>query len=123
MPERILICDDEPSLRELMRIALDGDYEFAEAESARVAIELTRELRPDLLLLDVMMPGQSGLDVLAEVRADPELESLPVVVVSAFSSDADRRAAEAAGADRFLAKPFEPDDLVSMVEELLREAH
>jgi DNA-binding response OmpR family regulator len=69
-----------------------------------------------------MMPGQSGLDVLAEVRADPELETLPVVVVSAFSSEDDRRAAAAAGADRFLAKPFEPDDLVSMVEELLREA-
>lgn len=121
MGGRILICDDEPSLRELMRIALDGDYDFTEAESAREAIELTRELRPDLLLLDVMMPGPSGLDVLEVVRADPQLDALPIVVVSAFTSDADRRAAVAAGATRFLPKPFEPDELVSVVEELLQE--
>ena len=121
MAERILICDDEPSLRELMRIALDGDYDFVEAESARQAIEIARERPPDLLLLDVMMPGQSGLDVLEFVRSDPDLEGTPVVVVSAFSSEADRRAAVAAGANRFLAKPFEPDDLVSVVEELLQE--
>ena len=121
MPARILICDDEPSLRELMRIALDGDYDFVEAESARQAIQLAREQPPDLVLLDVMMPGQSGLDVLEVVRSDPELETLPVVVVSAFSSEEDRRAAVAAGANRFLPKPFDPDDLVSLVEELLQE--
>ena len=122
MAASILICDDEPSLRELMRIALDGDYDFVEAESARQAIEVVRERTPDLLLLDVMMPGQSGLDVLEVVRSDPELETMPVVVVSAFSSDADRRTALAAGANRFLAKPFDPDDLVSLVEELLQES-
>lgn len=115
----LLICDDEPALRELMRIALDGDYAFAEAASAAEAIEVTRRLRPDLVLLDVMMPGGSGLDALAEIRADPELAPTPVVVVSAFSGASDREAARAAGADRFVAKPFDPDELDAVVREVL----
>ena len=57
---RILICDDEPALRELMRVALVGDYEFAEAESVAEAIEVGGEFRPDVALVDVMMPGGSG---------------------------------------------------------------
>jgi two-component system OmpR family response regulator len=115
----ILICEDEPELRELIRVVLNGGYAFVEAADGVESLELARGLRPDLVLLDLMMPGQSGVEVLRELRSDPALEQTPVIVVSAFSTDADKASAFAAGADRFLEKPFEPDELAAMVEELL----
>ena len=114
---RILICDDEPALRELMRLALDGGYEIAEASNAAEALAGARDFRPDLILLDVMMPGESGLEVLRRLRLDPELAPTTVIIVSAWSSESDRRAA--AAADRFVGKPFDPEELASIVEELL----
>ena len=117
----ILICDDEPSLRELMRLSLETGpgYRFVEASDGGEAIELLERVRPDLLLLDVMMPGTGGIDVLEHLRAHTELSQIPVIVVSAFASPADRRRAIAAGATRFVKKPFDPEALRSLVEELL----
>ena len=115
----ILICEDEPSLRELMRISLPGEYTFAEAGDVAEAIELVDTVRPDLVLLDVMMPGGSGLSVLEHVRNAPELKETPVIVVSAFAADRDHLAAFEAGASGFLKKPFDPDELSSLVTELL----
>jgi CheY-like chemotaxis protein len=117
----ILICDDEPALRELMRVALEG-HRFAEAEDAAEGLRLTRELRPDVLLLDVMLPGGSGLELLETIRADPELSSTRIVVVSAWASAQDRKRAEEAGADDFLSKPFAPEQLVAVVDRLLEDA-
>jgi len=114
---KILICDDEPALRELMRLALDGAYEIAEASNGAEAFAQAESFRPDLILLDVMMPGESGLEVLARLRLDPELAATAVIVVSAWSSEADRKAASQA--DRFVGKPFDPEELASIVEELL----
>ena len=113
----ILVCDDEPSLRELVRAVLGRRYRFIEVEDGHQALALTRELRPDLMVLDLMLPGLAGLDVLTAIRVDEELRSLPVVVVTAWSHAAE--SAFDAGADRFVAKPFEPDELSAVVEELL----
>jgi CheY-like chemotaxis protein len=118
----ILICDDEPSLRELMRVSLGDGYSFAEAKDVAEAIELVDAVRPDLVLLDVMMPGGSGLSVLEHVRNQPALQETPVVVISAFTADKDHLAAYDAGASGFLKKPFEPDELESLVHELLAAA-
>ena len=116
----ILICDDEPSLRELMRISLGAPaYAFAEAAGAAEAIELLDTIRPNLVLLDVMMPGGSGLSVLEHLRRSPELRDTPVVVISAFTAERDHLAAHDAGATSFLEKPFDPEELESLVEELL----
>jgi CheY-like chemotaxis protein len=117
--QKILICDDEPSLRELMRVSLGAEYSYVEAADAGEAIELVERVRPDLVLLDVMMPGGGGLGVIGRLRSDPELSGTTVVVVSAFTADSDRQAAYDAGADGFLGKPFDPEELVSLVEELL----
>lgn len=114
----ILLCDDEPNLRELVRAVLGPRYRFAEVDDGHQALTLVRELRPDLLVLDLMLPGVSGIDVLTEIRGDPELASLPVVVVTAWSHA--EAGAFAAGADRFVSKPFDPDALIAAVEELLR---
>jgi CheY-like chemotaxis protein len=120
MPEAtILICDDEPHLRELMRVSLDRDYEFAEAADAAEALRVANRVLPDLVLLDVMMPGGNGLRLIERLRRKPELADVRVVVVSAFVSEDDQRAARAAGADGFIGKPFDPDELATVVEELL----
>jgi two-component system, chemotaxis family, chemotaxis protein CheY len=114
---RVLICDDEPALRELMRVALVGDYEFAEAETVAEAMEVGEQFEPDVALVDVMMPGGSGLDV---VRAlGPRTRCL---VVSAFATEEDREEALEAGAAGFVSKPFDPDELSATVAGLLSES-
>lgn len=122
MAVRILVCDNEQALRALVRASLElenGRYEIIEASDGDEALALTRRLRPDLILLDMMMPGRTGLDVLEELRTDGELAETPVVVLTARVQAGDRAAAEAAGADRFLAKPFSPVELAAVVSELL----
>jgi len=116
-PKTILVCDDDPSLRELVRAVLGPRYFFVEAEDGTEALILTRELHPDLIVLDVMLPGLSGIEVLEELRLDKDIQSIPVVVITAWShAEID---AQVAGADRFVSKPFDPDDLSTAVEELL----
>ena len=117
--QTVLICDDEPSLRELMRVSLGPGYEFAEAADGAEALALAGRLHPDLILLDVMMPGQSGLAVLEQLRGDAAHARTPVLVISAFSSESDRLAALDAGATAFVRKPFDPDALRRLAEELL----
>lgn len=116
---RVLICDDEPALRDLMRIALIGDYVFEEAATVAESIEATDRFRPDLILVDVMMPTGSGLDVVAHVCNRRELPRARTIVISAFTDETDRRRAQEAGADAFIAKPFDPDELSALVRDLL----
>jgi two-component system, OmpR family, response regulator RpaA len=116
-PKTILICEDEPALRELVRASLDGGYEFAEASDGYVALQLARELAPDAMILDLMLPGLGGLDVLAEIRADERLAQMPVLVITAWSETLEDLVA--AGADDFLPKPFDPDQLKVKLDRLL----
>ena len=113
----ILICDDEPTLRELVRVSLDGGYRFAEASDGFTALQLARELAPDVVVLDLMLPRLSGLEVLAKLRADDRLRSTPVLVITAWNDTMD--VALQAGADSFVTKPFQPDELKDAVERLL----
>jgi two-component system response regulator MtrA len=117
----VLICEDDPALREFLRVALDGNYRFAETGDGLEAVKVAREIRPDIVLLDVMLPGQSGLDALRQIRADDALKDTPVIVMTAFS-DVRSSDVEAAGADCFLNKPFDPLELVEAVEALLGRA-
>jgi two-component system phosphate regulon response regulator PhoB len=118
MAARILICDNEEPLRALVRAALDG-HEVHEARDGDESLERARALRPDLIVLDMMMPGQSGLEVLEKLRTDPELAGIRVVMLTARAQASDQVAAERAGADRFMIKPFSPFRLAAVVEELL----
>jgi CheY-like chemotaxis protein len=113
----ILVCDDDPSLRELVRAVLGPRYRFIEAADGTEALVAARELDPDLIVLDVMLPGLSGIEVLEEIRNDEKLKEMLVVVITAWShAELDARVA---GADRFVSKPIDPDELSNAVEELL----
>lgn len=115
---KVLVCDDEDVLRALVRASLNG-YDVIEARDGGEALLVARGERPDLILLDMMMPGRSGIDVLRDLRADPTLAAIPVVMLTARTQPGDREAAAGAGADRFLGKPFSPHDLAELVSELL----
>jgi DNA-binding response OmpR family regulator len=117
----VLICDDDAPLRELMRVTLEPEYVCVEATDADEALELFRATKPDAALLDVMLPGKSGIELLHEVRADPDLAAIPVIVVSAWTRESDRASASDAGADAFLGKPFEIDLLRSLVAGLIAD--
>ena len=115
----VLICDDEPSLRELIRISLDGPYRFVEADDGEQSLELARRVRPDVVILDMMMPRRSGLEVLSAIRQDKDLEDTRVIVLTA--QPAAREQAVLGGADVVMVKPFEPEEIASAVEEVLAE--
>jgi CheY-like chemotaxis protein len=120
MPTTVLLCDDEEVLRQLVRATLaNDDYSIVEASDGEESLELARSHRPDLIVLDMMMPGRSGLEVLRELRADPATAATPVIMLTARARESDRNEAASAGADRYLAKPFSPLELISVVEELV----
>jgi CheY-like chemotaxis protein len=120
MAATILVCDNEAPLRALVHGTFDQErFTIVEARDGDESLERARSAEPDLVLLDVMMPGRSGLEVLRELRSDPKLAQTPVVMLTARAQAADLEAAEAAGADRFLTKPFSPAQLAELVEDLL----
>jgi two-component system OmpR family response regulator len=118
--QTILVCDDEEPMRALMRAALDpSGCEIVEARDGDESMDLARALEPDLIVLDLMMPGRSGLQVLDELRGEPAFETTPVIVLSARAQVADREAVTRAGATRFMTKPFSPRELYTEVTGLL----
>jgi CheY-like chemotaxis protein len=116
----VLVCDNEEALRTLVRAALEpSGCDVVEARDGDESYELARSLRPDLIVLDMMMPGRTGLEVLAQLRAESEFEDTPVLMLTARAQATDRQAAVDAGVTRFLTKPFSPRELASIVEDLL----
>ena len=113
----ILVCEDDSNLRTLVRLALGDGYRVVEAADGNEALDLLRAASPDLIVLDLMLPGRSGLELLTQIRSENGHARTPVVVISAWAHSDE--AAVAAGADRFVAKPFDPDELQSTVAELL----
>src|SRR3954467_7282256 len=97
----VLVCDDEAVLRALVRAALGPvGYDVLEAADGHEALELVRRQRPDLVVLDMMMPGWSGLEVLAEMRAEAAIDDVPCLMLTARAQAGDRAAALEAGVDR-----------------------
>lgn len=118
----VLVVDDDAGIRAVMRAILEHeDYAIYEAEDGEVALAFCNAAKPDVVLLDLMLPGMHGLDVLRTLKADPKTASAKVVVITALGSSA-RPDAEAAGADGFFEKPFSPTALIQAVELALRAA-
>jgi CheY-like chemotaxis protein len=117
---RILVAEDEANIRRLIRLTLESEQlEIVEAVDGPSALALAREMRARLVFLDWRMPGCSGLEVCRLLRADPQTADAKVIMVTARSQPPDRRAAEAAGADEMIAKPFSPLKLLDIVRDVL----
>ncbi len=118
--QRILIVDDEPHIRRLLatRLQVEG-YDVEEACDGEEGLRTLPGFRPDLVILDLMMPGASGLEVLSMIRADPERRGLPVIILTAKGQDSDRDLALAGGASDFVTKPFSPNKLLARIREIL----
>jgi DNA-binding response OmpR family regulator len=117
--KHVLLIEDEPNIAEAIRFILKRDgWVVTHASEGREALALIGATRPDVLVLDVMLPGRSGLEILAELRADPAHAALPVLMLTARGQGRDREAAERAGASAFLAKPFANADLVACLHML-----
>ncbi|MDP9298490.1 MAG: response regulator [Actinomycetota bacterium] len=116
---RILIVEDHPTMREAMRLVLEGEgFEISEAGEGRAALDMVRSDPPDLVFLDLNMPGSNGGDVLTQIKADPATAGVHVIVVTATGEEGRERAL-AMGADGYFTKPFSPIALLRTVERVL----
>jgi CheY-like chemotaxis protein len=116
---RILIVEDHPTMREAMRLVLEGEgFDIDEASDGDQALAAVHDEPPDLVLLDMSIPGASGPDVLAAVKNDPVSSDVRVIVVTATGEEG-RAAAMAGGADHYFTKPFSPIALLQAVESVL----
>ena len=116
----ILCADDDPDILALLALRLErAGYRVAQAADGQEALTLARELKPSIVVLDVMMPRLTGTEVLEALRADPATHELPVILVSARAQQADVQRGMNAGADAYLAKPFHANELLELVEGML----
>jgi len=114
---RVLVIDDEPDVLLLCRVNLDlAGHEVVEAGSGEAGLELARGERPDVVVLDVMLPARDGLQVLADMAAEDELHDVPVILLTAKTRTKDRLAGWRAGCTEFMTKPFSPVELVEAVD-------
>ena len=121
---KILVVEDEPDIRKLVNYNLTQDhYRVVEAESGEHALKLIQRDKPSLVILDLMMPGMSGLEVCRTLRGQDETAKLPILMLTAKAAEADRVLGLELGADDYLAKPFSPRELVARVRAILRRAN
>lgn len=119
--EKILIVDDEKNIRELISYNLKKEgYKILIADNGIDALKLVKEERPDLVLLDLMLPGMNGLDVCKEIRKNPNISSTPIIIISAKSEEFDKVLGLELGADDYITKPFSIRELAARVKVILR---
>ena len=121
MAAKILVVDDEPNIRELAQLILENEgYYVIAAANGVEAIQKATEEMPDLVLLDVVMPGVSGLDTCRVLKGDGRTRSIPVIMFTVLGRKSDREDAEEAGCDGYLIKPFSADSLLEEVKRHLK---
>jgi CheY-like chemotaxis protein len=116
----ILIADDEPNLRLLVSTTLgDPSVRVLEARDGSEALRLAREELPDVLILDWMMPGMTGVEVAGQLREDPVTAGIPVVLLTAKAQETDKEQGRRVGVKAYLVKPFSPLELLQVVDDIL----
>lgn len=119
----VLIVDDEAPIREMIAVALEmADYHCLEAEDAQQAHSLVVDQQPDLILLDWMMPGTSGIEFARRLKRDPVTAEIPIIMLTARSEEDNKILGLEAGADDYITKPFSPRELVARLKAVLRRA-
>jgi DNA-binding response OmpR family regulator len=123
MPDLVMVVEDEKEIRDLVRYNLEREgFRVATVADGEAALEQIFSSRPDALVLDLMLPGRSGLEVLREVREETLTRDLPVLLLTARAAEMDRLLGFEHGADDYLTKPFSPRELVARVRALLRRS-
>jgi len=121
MGKRVVLVEDELNIAEAIRFLLSREgWRVETLANGASALEVIRKAMPDLVMLDVMLPGRSGFEILQDLRADPDLEALPVLMLTARGQSRDREMAERAGVSRFMTKPFSNAEMLDAVRELTR---
>lgn len=116
----ILVVDDEPFIcRSLTFVLRKDNYRVLEARNGEEALAVIREQRPDLVFLDVMMPKINGFQVTEQVRADPTLANVKIILLTAKGQDSDREVGKSAGANDYMTKPFSPTRILDRAREIL----
>ena len=119
----VLIVDDEAPIREMIAVALEmADYQYLEAADAKEAHSLIVDRQPDLILLDWMMPGTSGIELARRLKRDPVTAEIPIIMLTARSEEDNKIQGLEAGADDYITKPFSPRELVARLKAVLRRA-
>jgi two-component system OmpR family response regulator len=120
MSKSVLLVEDEPHILEALRFLLERDgFTVSSCSDGDQAISKARLDTPDLVVLDVMLPGRNGFEILREMRASPDLADIPVLMLTAKGQSRDRETALEAGANRFVTKPFSNEEIVAAVRELV----
>ena len=123
MPQRILVVDDDPQIVRLLRAYLEqAGFEVVVAYDGETALQAVRRERPDLVVLDLMLPNRDGWEVTRLVRGDPRVASMPIVMLTARVEDMDKIVGLELGADDYVTKPFNPQVVVARVRAVLRRA-
>ena len=118
--KRVLVVDDEPDVLLLCRVNLEFEgYEVSTAPDGEAGLDACRELQPDVVLLDVMMPKMDGWQVLEAIKADDELQHIPVVMLTAKVQDEDQIRGWSAGAAEYITKPFSPLSLSQVISDVI----
>lgn len=121
MKRKILLIEDNERNRYLATFLLEqSGYEVVPAVSGPLGIELAGQVRPDLIVLDIQLPGMDGYAVARVLKRDPQLRSIPIVAVTSYAMVGDREHAMAAGCDGYIEKPVNPETFVSEIERFLR---
>jgi two-component system phosphate regulon response regulator PhoB len=119
---KILLVDDDDMVRELVAATLKGgSYQLLQAADGGKGLALAREVKPDLIFLDVNMPVMDGVSVCEALKADPQTQSISVIMLTALGQDVDKERARRAGANGYFTKPFSPLNLLRKVDEVLGE--
>lgn len=122
MPAKILVVDDEPAIRETLSFMLEMEgFAVAVAKDGEEALEQVQKLQPTVVLLDVMMPKLDGYKVCQAIKGQPETAKVKVIMLTAMGQAADRARALAAGADAYVAKPFDEEALIALLRRLSGE--
>lgn len=123
MGKHVLLVEDEINIIEAIQFLLSREGWLVDTHSdGATAVEKVRVMRPDLVVLDYMLPGKNGIDILTELRADPDFERLPVLMLTARGQSRDRELAERAGVSRFMTKPFSNTEVMTAVRDLVQLA-
>ena len=123
MGRHVVLIEDEPNITEAIRFLLTRDGWSVDAHTdGATAVEVIREADPDLVILDLMLPGKSGLEIVRELRAESAMQALPVLMLTARGQMRDREMAEKAGVTRFMTKPFSNAEVLTAVRDLHAQA-